>query len=82
MFTPTTQINRIVNTNWQNGSQVTLLFASNPTVKHNQASSGANITILLATSGDFTASAGDTLTLMLCEIGGTQAWREVARGEV
>lgn len=78
-ITGTTQINRLVNTSWQNGSQVTLLFTSNPTVKHGQASAGATITILLSGSGDFVASAGDTLTLMLSEIGGTQAWREVAR---
>ena len=81
-ITGTTQVNRIVNTGWQNGSKVTLLFTSTPTVKHAQASAGANIIILLAGAADFVASAGDTLTLMLCEIGGTQAWREVARAVI
>lgn len=78
-ITGTTQINRIVNTNWTNGTKITLLFTSTPTVKHGQATATVNITILLAGAADFTASAGDVLTLMLCEIGGTQAWREVAR---
>jgi hypothetical protein len=78
-ITGTTQVNLISNTNWQNGSQITLLFTSTPTVKHNQATSGANTTIQLAGAIDFVATAGDTLTLMMCEIGGTRAWREISR---
>ncbi len=78
-ITGTTQVNRIANTNWQNGSVVTLLFTSNPVVAHGQASAGSNITILLAGAANFNATAGDNLMLMLCEIGGTQAWREVGR---
>ncbi len=81
-ITGATQINLIANTNRQNGSQITLLFSSNPTVKHAQATSGANTTILLAGATDFVASAGDTLTLMLCEIGGIQAWREISRAVI
>jgi len=81
-ITGTTQINLISNLSWQNGSQVTLLFTSTPTVKHNQATSGTNITIQLAGAVDFVATAGDTLTLMLSEIGGTQAWREVSRAVI
>lgn len=79
MITRTTTINLIANTNWQNGSEITLLFTSTPTVSHGVASSGANITLLLSGSVDFSATAGDTLTLKLSEIGGTQAWREIAR---
>lgn len=81
-ITGTTQINLISNLNWANGSRITLLFTSNPTVKHNQATSTTNITIQLAGAADFVASAGDTLTLVLSEIGGTQAWREVSRAVI
>jgi hypothetical protein len=78
-ITGTTQVNRITNTDWQNGSEVTLLFTSTVTVKDAQASAGATIIILLAGSEDFAAAAGDVLKLVLCEIGGAQAWREVSR---
>ncbi len=78
-ITGNTQINHIANTGWQNGSEVTLLFTSTPTVDHANASAGANITILLDGAVDFVAAAGDRLKLLLCEIGGTQAWREVGR---
>ena len=81
-ITGTTQINLISNVSWKNGSQITLLFTSTPTVKHNQATSGTNITIQLAGAADFVATAGDTLTLVLCEIGGTQAWREISRAVI
>lgn len=81
-ITGTTQVNLISNLTWQNGSFVTLLFTSTPTVKHNQATSTTNITIQLAGAADFAATAGDTLTLVLSEIGGTQAWREVSRAVI
>lgn len=78
-ITGTTEIQLLSNLTWQNGAIVNLLFTSNPTVKHATATSGTNITMLLAAAGDFVASSGDVLSLMLCEIGGTQAWREVGR---
>ncbi len=78
-ITGAVQINRIVNTDWQNGVKVTLLFSGAPTVKHNQATGGANIIILLAGSADFVAAADSRLVLKLCEIGGVQAWREISR---
>ena len=81
-ITGTTQINLISNLTWQNGAQITLLFTSNPTVKHAQATATTNITILLAGAADFVASAGDVLSLVLCEIGGTQAWRELGRSVI
>lgn len=81
-ITGTTQINLISNISWKNGCSITLLFTSTPTVKHNQATSGTNITIQLAGAVDFVASAGDTLTLVLSEIGGTQAWREISRAVI
>jgi hypothetical protein len=81
-ITGTTQVNLISNLTWQNGSKVTLLFTSTPTVKHAQATATTNITILLAGAVDFVATAGDTLTLVLSEIGGTQAWREISRAVI
>jgi hypothetical protein len=78
-ITGTTEIQLLSNLGWQNGSEVILLFTSTPTVKHATATSGAYITILLAGAVDFSATAGDVLKLVLCEIGGTQAWREVSR---
>jgi hypothetical protein len=78
-ITGTTQVNRIVNTSWQNGAQVTLFFTASCTVADAQASAGANITILLAGGANYSATAGDNITLMLSEIGGTQAWREISR---
>lgn len=81
-ITGVTQINLISNLTWQNGSLITLLFTSNPTVKHGQATGGTNITILLAGAADFVASSGDSLTLRLSEIGGTQAWREVSHAVI
>lgn len=78
-ITGTTQINALTIANWQNGSSVTLLFTSTPTVKHNTAGGAGTAVILLAGSADFSATAGSNLTLRLCEIGGTQAWREIGR---
>ena len=81
-ITGTTQINLISNLTWQNGAMINLLFTSTPTVKHNQTTSTTNITIQLAGAADFVASAGDVLSLVLCEIGGTQAWRELGRSVI
>jgi hypothetical protein len=78
-ITGTTQINLISNTSWQNGSVIRLVFTSTPTVKNGQTTSGSNITIKLAGAADFSATADDVLVLMLSEVGGTQAWREVSR---
>ena len=78
-ITGTTDINLLSNLGWQNGAQVTLLFTSTATVKDAQSTSTTNITILLDGSADFVPSAGDTITLRLSEIGGTQAWREIGR---
>ena len=78
-ITGTTQINRIVNTGWQNGSITILHFTSTPLVKDGQASSGSAIIIQLAGGGDFQAAAGDNLMVQLREIGGTQEWVEVSR---
>ncbi len=81
-ITGTTDINLISNLTWQNGATIRLLFTSTATVKDAQATSTTNITILLDGSADFVPSAGDTLQLTLCEIGGTQAWRETGSRNV
>ena len=78
-ITGTTQVNLIANTGWVNGSQITLLLASGITIKNGQTTSGSNITILLDGAADFVTSAASSLTLLLCEVGGTQAWREISR---
>ena len=78
-ITGTTTINLISNTNWQNGSVIRLAFSSSLTVTNNAGTSGSNINILLAGGANFSATANDILTLMLCEIGGTQNWVEVSR---
>lgn len=80
--TGTTQINRISNSGWINGSEITLLFRSTPTVKHNQSSSGSNTKIILADGLDFTAAAGDMLTLKLATLNGSQGWYEKSRSRV
>lgn len=78
-ITGATQINLISNIAWQNGSIITLLFTASLTVKNNQTTSTTNITIQLAGGVDFSATANDTLTLILSTIGGVQAWREISR---
>lgn len=79
-ITGTTQIDLILITNWRNGSVVTLVFNESLTVRHGIATAGSNVTILLAGAANFSATANDTLTLVLCETtAGGQAWRELAR---
>lgn len=78
-ITGTTQVNLIDNTRWQNGSVIHLIFTGAVTVKNGQTTSSNNITIKLAGAADFVTSADDVLTLVLSEVGGTQAWREIAR---
>lgn len=62
-ITGATQINLIDNTAWPGGSWITLKFNSTPTVKHNQAVSGAFKPLMLAGAVDFVATANDTLSL-------------------
>lgn len=81
-ITGAVQINAITIAGWQNGSMITMLFTSNPVVKHNTAGGAGTAVMLLAGAGDFASTAGDTITLVLSEIGGTQAWREVGRAVI
>lgn len=77
-----TQINAITSANWQNGSVVTLLFTAAPTVKNNTSGGAGTIKFLLDGGVDFVATANDLLSVMLSEIGGVQAWREVSRARL
>lgn len=77
--TGTNTITLISNVGWQNGSEITLVFTSTAAVASGTATSGTDITIILAGGATFNGSADDTLTLILCEVGGTQAWREKCR---
>jgi hypothetical protein len=69
----TTQINTISVKGWTAGSVVILQFDLSLTVKHATAGTGAQLQ--LASASDFSATAGDTLTLVY---DGTY-WRETAR---
>lgn len=73
--TGTTQINTMAATNITAGTIVTLQFDGSVTVKHNTAGTGA---VFQLVSGDFAATAGDTLTTVY---DGTN-WREVARAVI
>jgi hypothetical protein len=74
-ITGTTTINTISGTGWSAGSIITMQFDSTPTVTHAAGGSGQ---MFLTGAGNFSATAGDTLTL-ICE--GT-AWREIARAVI
>lgn len=78
-ITGTAAITLISNLNWQNGSEITLVFTSTATLTDGTANSGTDIGMELAGNANFSASADDVLTLVLSEIGGTQRWREKSR---
>lgn len=70
-----TQINAITTTDWQSGSVVRLFFGGTPLVKNNTTGGAGTAPIRLSGGVDFTAGAGDILTLVY---EGTY-WRESAR---
>jgi len=78
-ITGTNAITLISNVGWKNGVEVTLIFTSTASLTDGTANSGTDIGFELAANANFTASADDTITLILCEIGGTQRWREKCR---
>ena len=78
-ITGTNAITLISNLGWQNGAEVTFVFTSTATLTDGTANSGTDIGMELAGNANFVASADDVLTLVLCEIGGTQRWREKSR---
>jgi hypothetical protein len=63
-ITGTTEIRRILGTGWTAGSRVVLQFDSTPTVKHGIAAGSSYYGFQLAGGIDFTADAGDTLSLV------------------
>lgn len=74
-ITGTTTINAITTANWQAGSEITLMFTASVTVKDDTAGGAGTATMLLAASGDFSATANDILKLVY---DGTN-WVEVCR---
>lgn len=78
-ITGTNSITAILSTNWQNGSEITLMFTSTATLVDGTANSGSDIGFELAGNTNFTAAAGNVVKLVLAEIGGTQRWRETSR---
>lgn len=77
-ITGTTQINGISETGWQAGDIVTLGFDAAPTLKHATAAGVGYASCELASSVDFVASAGDTITL---RYDGAD-WRELSRAVI
>ena len=75
-ITGTTAIKYITTAGWKAGAMVTLQFDGSVTVHHDEGTipSGA-AEILLASAGDLSATADDTLTLVYDGV----TWREVAR---
>lgn len=78
-ITGTNTITLISNLGFQNGTEVTLIFTSTATLNDGVANSGTDIGMELSGNANLVASADDTITLLLCEIGGTQRWREKSR---
>lgn len=70
-----TQINAIITSFWQAGSEITLIFDSTPTVKHNTAGGAGTAKLLLAGAVDFVATAND----LLCLIYDGTSWFEKGR---
>lgn len=80
MFTITgnTQINALTSTNWQAGSEITLIFTGTPTVKHN-TSGGAGTAVLLLSGGvDYTAAADDVMQLVYDGTSWHETYRKIA----
>lgn len=62
-ITGSTQINAITTSGWKSGTEITLIFASTPTVKHNTSGGGGTAVILLDGGADLSATANDVLKL-------------------
>ncbi len=79
-LTGTTKVDLISITNWSDGFEITLIANESVTIDHGTATSGSNVTILLAGAVDFAMTANDTLTLVLSSTTAVgQAWREKCR---
>lgn len=75
--TGATTINGIASTGRTNGSMLTLIFDSTPTVKHNTAPSAGYAKLLLSGSADLVAAANTVLNLVYDSA--SSAWQEVSR---
>jgi len=79
-LTGTTKVDLISNVSYQEGAMITLIANESVVIDHGTATSGTNITIMLAGAADYSMTADDTLTLVLSSTtAGGQAWREIAR---
>jgi hypothetical protein len=78
-ITGTNAITLLSNIGRVNGNEVTLMFTSTATLVNGTVTSGTNVQMLLAGGANFSATADDTITLILGEIAGTQVWREKCR---
>lgn len=79
-LTGTTAVNLITSTGYQDGFEITLIANESVTINNATATTGANITILLAGAANFAMTANDTLKLVLSTTtAGSQAWRELSR---
>ncbi len=75
IITGNTQINGVLTTDWQAGSDVSLIFTGTPTVKHNTGGTAGFAATLLAGSADLAAANNTVLTLIY---DGTN-WQEKCR---
>lgn len=75
VITGNTTINAITITNWQAGSEITLMFTGTPTIKHNTAGGANTATMKLINGVDFTVSKNPTLLKLAYD--GTN-WQQVS----
>lgn len=75
VITGNTQINALTATNWQAGSKIDLLFTGTPKLKHNTTGGAGTAPLDLAGDVDWTAAAGDGITLLYTG----SAWMETTR---
>ena len=79
-LTGTTAVTLITTTGYQDGHEITLVANESVVMTNGTATSGANVTILLAAAGNYSMTANDTLKLVLSTTtAGGQAWRETGR---
>lgn len=76
--TGTTNVQRMLGTGWTVGSEVTLQFDASVTVEHNVAAGSGYFGFQLAGAANFSATAGDTLTVIF----DGAFWREKGRAVI
>lgn len=79
-LTGTTKVDLISSIGWDDGDEITLICNDSVTIDDGTATSGTNVTLILAGSADFSCTADDLLTLKLLTTNATgQAWFEKSR---